>query len=69
MFLAQSRLSPIDFNEDELLKIIRALNIHKVHGYDDISIRVIKMCDKSLLKPLILLFGNSTKLSSYPDIW
>ena len=32
---------------------------HKqVHGYDDISIRMIKICDKSLLKPLILLFKN-----------
>ena len=28
-----------------------------------------KMCDKSLLKPLTLLFENSTKSSCYPDIW
>ena len=36
---------------------------------DNISIRMIKICDKSLLKPLILLFENSTKSSCYPDIW
>ena len=30
---------------------------------------MIKICDKSLLKSLILLFQNSAKLSSYPDIW
>ena len=30
---------------------------------------MIKICDKSLLKPLILLFQNSTKLSYFPDIW
>ena len=59
----------LDFNEDEILKIIRALNIHKAHGHDDISIRMIKICDKSLLKPLIILFQNSTKSSHYPDIW
>ena len=59
----------LDFNEEEILKIIRALNIHKAHGHDDISIRMIKMCDKSLLKPLILLFQNSAKLSYFPDIW
>ena len=69
MFLTQSRLNYIDFNEDEILKIIRALNIHKAHGHDDISIRMIKICDKSLLKPLMLLFENSTKSSCYPDIW
>ena len=48
---------------------MRALNINKGHGYDDISIRVIKVCDKSLLKPLILLFKNSSQSSCYPDIW
>ena len=56
MFLTQSRLSCISFNEDEILKIVRALNINKAHGHDDISIRMVKICDKSLLKPLIILF-------------
>ena len=69
IFLTQSRLSSLDFNEDEILKISRALNIHKAHGHDNISIRMIKICDKSLLKPLTILFQNSTKSSCYPVIW
>ena len=69
IFLTQSRLSSLDFNEDEIIKIIRALNIHKAHGHDDISIRMIKICDKSLLKPLTILFQNSTKSSCYPLTW
>ena len=69
IYLTQSKLVSLDFNEDEVLKIIRSLNIHKAHGYDDISIRMIKICDKSPLKPLIILFKNSTKSSHYPDIW
>ena len=69
IFLTPSRLSSLDFNEDEILKIIRALNIYKAHGYDDISIRMIKICDKSLTKPLIIFFKNSTKYFYYPDIW
>ena len=67
--LTHSRLVSLDFNEDEILKIIIALNIHKAHGHDDISIRMIKICNKSLLKSLVLLFQNSNKLSCYPDIW
>ena len=55
MFLTQNRLNYIDFNEGEVLKIIRALNIRKAHGLDDISIRMINICDKSLLKPVILI--------------
>ena len=69
IYLRQSRLVSLNFNEDEILKIIRVLNPQKAHGYDDISIRMIKICDKSLLKPLIILFKNSTKSSHYPDIW
>ena len=67
--LTQSRLVSLEFNENEILKIIRPLNIHKAHIHDDISIRMIKSCGKSLLKPLILLFQNSIKLSCYPNIW
>ena len=40
IFLTQSRLSSLDFNEDKILKIIRALNIYKAHGYDDVTIRI-----------------------------
>ena len=69
IYLTQSRLVSLNFNEDEILKIIRALNPHKAHNYKDISIRMIKICDKSLLEPLIILFKNSTKSSHYPDIW
>ena len=30
---------------------------------------MIKICDKSLLEPLIILFKNSAKSFHYPDIW
>ena len=69
IYLTLSDSVSLDFNEDEVLKIIKSLNIHKAHGHDDISIRVIKICDKPLLKPLLILFKNSTKSSHYPDIW
>ena len=68
IYLTQSRLGSLNFNEDEILKIIRALNPYKAHGYDDISIRMIKSCEKSLLEPLIILFKSSTKSSLCPDI-
>ena len=42
MFLTQSRLSTLNFNENEVLKVIKALNIHKAYGHDEISIRMIQ---------------------------
>ena len=63
MLLTQTRLCTLNFNEEEIIKIIRNLNVHKAHGHDNISIRMIKICDKSILKSLIILFKNSTKSS------
>ena len=68
IFSTPSKLCTLNFNEEEIIKIIRNFNVHKAHGHDDISIRMIKVCDKSILKPLILLFKNSSKSSHYPDI-
>ena len=53
IFLTQARLEFLEFTEGKIIKIIRALNINKAHGHD-ISIRMIKICDKSLLKPLTI---------------
>ena len=58
IFLAQARLKYLDFKKAEIFKIRRGLNINKAHGCDDIFIRIIKICDKSLLKTLIFLFKN-----------
>ena len=69
LFMTQARVKSLDFNEVEILKIIRALNISKAHGHECISIRMIKTCNESLLKPLLILFKNSLKFSYYPDIW
>ena len=62
-------MSSLDSSEDEILKTVRASNTYKVYGYDDISIRMIKICYKFLTKPLIILPKSSTKSSHYPDIW
>ena len=69
MFLTQARPGSLDFNDGEILKIEIALNVNKAYSHDDISIRMIKIYDKSLLKTLIILFENSTKSSCYQDIW
>ena len=69
IFLTQARLSSLDLNEDEIRKIIWALNIYKAQAFDDIPIRMIKTCGKSLTKPLIILFKNSTKSFYHQNIW
>ena len=39
-FLTQERLYLLDFSNDEILKLIRSLNVQKAHGHDDIYIYI-----------------------------
>ena len=56
--VTNASLSFISVNDQDILNIIRSLNINKAHGYDDISIRLVKICDSSIVKPLSVIFKN-----------
>ena len=45
-------LSNIIISDEKLLKVIQALNVNKAHGWDGISVQIIKVYDSSLLLPL-----------------
>ena len=49
-------LNTIDFTEDDILSVIRKLDPNRAHGNDQISIRMIQICDKSISKSLHLIF-------------
>ena len=48
---------------------VRNLNVNKAHGHDNISIRMIKMCDESLVRPLCIIFRNSLNSCIYLSTW
>ena len=51
------------------LKIITALNINKTYGYNDISLEMIKLCSKSVVKPLSMIINNCIDTGTFLDIW
>ena len=57
----------IKINEDDILSIIKSLNSNKSHGWDKLSIKMIKMCDKTLVYPLKLIFKASIQEGVFPD--
>ena len=61
ILLTSSRFCTLNFNEEEIIKTIWILNVHKARVHDDISIGTIEICDISILKALTLLLKNSTK--------
>ena len=45
-------LETIEIVADKVLKIIRSLDCNKAHGWDDMSVPVVKICDSSIVRPL-----------------
>ena len=60
-------LSSIHFEDQDILKIIRSLNYNKAHGYDDISIRLLKICDSSIERPPSIIFKNCLQTGTFPN--
>ena len=64
-----SLLSSVDIKESDILNILKSLDANKAHGRDDISIRMLKLSQKSILKPLKLIFENCLRTRLFPDQW
>ena len=60
-------LSSIDIKESDILNILKSLDANKAHEHDDISIRMLKLSQKSILKPLKLIFENCLRTRLFPD--
>ena len=62
-------LEDVFISEDIKLKIIRSLNPNKVHGWDEISIRMIRLGDAALVLPLKIIVMNCLNQGVLPEIW
>ena len=67
--ITNENLFDINFSSVDISNIISNLNINKAHGYDNISIRIIKIFGKSIYKPLELIFRNSLADGKFPRMW
>ena len=62
-------LSSPEFSTYDILKIIRHLNPNKAHCHDMISIRMLKICDESICKPLGIIFQSCLENGKFPSKW
>ena len=65
----QKRISDIKIKEDDILRIIKNLNPNKAHGWNNVSVRMIKLCGKSIVKALKYLFESSLTAGIFPEDW
>ena len=45
------------FTEKDIKKVIQNLHSNKAHGHDMISIRMLKICGKSVVKPPLMILN------------
>ena len=67
--LKQVRSCVISIKENDIPTIIRNLDPNKSHGWDNLSVRVIKLCGDSLIYTLKCIFEGSLQEDKYPDCW
>ena len=67
--VTNASLPSVSFENQDILKKISSLNINKTHGYDDISIRLLKISDSSIARLLSIIFKNCLHSGSFPNYW
>ena len=68
-FHTNARLNSFSITEKDILAIINSLDPNKSHGWDNISIKMIKMCGESLALPLKMIFEAALNDGAFPDDW
>ena len=62
-------LTSFDTKDDDILSFIKNLNVDKAHGWDQLSIRIIKTCGDAITFPLKLIFKSMINEGVFPDDW
>ena len=64
-----SLLTSLDIKESDILNIQKSLDANKADGHGHISIRMLKLSQKSILKPLKRIFENCLRTRLFPNQW
>ena len=62
-------ISCFEITATDIAKTIKALNANKAHGDDEISIRMLKLCESVISEPLHLIFKNRLASNTFSDVW
>ena len=69
LYNTNTRINYFRVTNQDILSIIKSLDSSKSHGYDNISIKMIKNSNESVTIPLKIIFEESLKRGTFPEIW
>jgi hypothetical protein len=64
-----STLELLEFTEDEVLKTLKNLDVHKAVGPDKLSPRLLQEGRHIIVKPLTMLINKSLSTGKFPQAW
>ena len=62
-------ISNITFTEKHIEHSMQNLDSNKAHGQGMISIRILKISGKSIIKPLLIIYKKCIEKSRFPNEW
>ena len=68
-YKTHKRLTNITISLEDLSRMIKDLNPNKAHGHDNISIKMIQICEDTIIPQLKMIFELAIKSSHFPDSW
>ena len=64
-----ARITSFYVTTEDMLLMIKNLDSSKTHGWDNTSIKMIKICGESITVPLKIMFQQSMKEKKFPEAW
>ena len=61
-YRTNSRINSFHATEKDILLIIKSLDLARTHGCDNLSVRMIEICNESITIPLKIIFKESLKM-------
>ena len=69
LYRTNARTTWFHFTEKDVSLLIKNLDQAKAHGYDNISVKMVKICSEPLTVPLRIIFKQSLTEVRFPEIW
>ena len=65
--MTDAKIISFHITKEDILLIIKTLDLSKAHGWDNISIKMIKICGESITVPLKIVFEPSLNKRKFSE--
>ena len=68
-YITETKLLSLDIEDEDIHQTIKTRDINNVHRHNEVSIRMLNLSDKSIVKLLSIIFKNYKLKKTFPNLW